>query len=186
MITPLLALVLMFAPQAQGEGQPSGVDSAPVEAAETIPPLPPELKSQFLELAVLQAWAANPDPSLLDQVTVLVSLLRADPVSASSSVQRTFGDPKVPSMQPVGSSQAVFISGPPVVVLEAVKRLQALDALTPAPKVRTRRLPNSANGTEEFDSFLPPDDLSKGFGFLIVGALGLGLAAVLFLRRMTR
>jgi hypothetical protein len=170
----------------QGELAPVTQLDPADQAAVSLPALPPELQSQYLELAELERWAASANPGPLADVTVLLPLKRADPVTASTSVQRTFDRAKAPDMQPVSTSRAIFISGPPVVVLEALTRLRALDDITPEPKVRSRLGKKPAQDADEFEEFMPNDGLSKGVGFLIAGMIGLGLAAVIFLRRMIR
>ncbi|MBC8404683.1 MAG: hypothetical protein H8E15_05630 [Planctomycetes bacterium] len=145
---------------------------------------------KLIEMAELERLASLADPGE-ERVTVLLTLLRADVVSASSSVARTFDRPNVPSMQPVSSSHAVFISGTAAVTYEAVRRLRALDEATPeaAPKKRYGSKDSAEIGRELTDGNSAEqvgEKMQSSITFLIAGIAGVAIFAALMMRRMFR
>lgn len=197
-MSALLSLLLLAgaAAPAQAETQPPAERPAEDAVAESIQqpvtdPTPsaaaaaqlPEGVAPLVPLDELDARAAA-DPAR--PVTVLLPLARADVVASAATVERTFARDQV-QLDPVSSSRAVFVSGGAAVVAEAVKRLRQLDDVTPEAPVRPRR--NPAQQPEDrpvLDDYAPDtDSLRSGVGFLIAGVIGLVLAAILLVRRMT-
>jgi len=175
--TFLLAMASLNAPS-YGAIQLDG--SSPPAIEETATQAHPELPGEapLIERAELDSRATSQPDS---QVTVLVSLERADAVSASTSVDRTFDRASGLKLQSVGSSNAIFVSGAANFVLEATRRLEALDAATPERRVIRRKASEPddlPSGTEEQLS-----SVANGIGFLIIGTIGLIFAALLALRR---
>jgi hypothetical protein len=145
---------------------------------------------KLIEMAELERLAALADPGE-ERVTVLLTLSRADVVNASSSVARTFDRPNVPSMQPVSSSQAVFISGTVAVTYEAVRRLRALDEATPepAPKKRYGSKDSAETASDMIDNSnteAAGEKMFQSINILVAGIAGVAIFVVFMMRRMFR
>ncbi len=134
--------------------------------------------SRLVELTEAARLAVGSSEEQQERVTVLVQLLRADPVSSSTSVERTFSKPNQLDLESVSTSKAVFVSGPAVLVHEAVLRLHKLDQATPDPPPRQPR--RVANGEIEDAQESPAPGLSS---LLVLGLVALGLFVVVVLAR---
>lgn len=162
----------------QGAGEESS------SAAEPLPPLP-QNEARLIPLAEL-ANAADEA-----KVAVLFPCERADASTASRTVLQSFEIRSV-SMQPDQRANAIFISGEAWRVREAVTRLRALDELTPErpePPARRAGPPSNLGETEALEvaeGYAADAEATASMaGFAIAGLIGLALAAVLLVRRMT-
>ena len=150
-----------------------------------------EVEGRLVELDALEQLASQSDLDSPETVTVLLPLLKADIVHSATSVERTFTGKDKPNIEPVSSSQAVFITGRPAMVLEAVARLKALDEATPEPKERSRFPAKSSNNPpldpEEIAKFGPDvDSISGGLSIFGIGVLLILVLAVVLLRSSFR
>ncbi|MCH2101660.1 MAG: hypothetical protein MK209_07030 [Planctomycetes bacterium] len=119
-------------------------------------------------------------------VTVLFVFERAEAVSASSSVSRSFQNARAIRVQADARSNSVFVSGAAEVVREAIVRMRALDEATPdAPQRPVRQKPGPAEGPmgviEDYGA--SADRATSRAGSLIAGLVGLVVLGVLLVRR---
>ena len=141
----------------------------------------PEGESRMIALSELEEAAAGTD------VTVLFVFQKAEAVSASSSVSRSFQNQRAIRVQADARSNSVFISGAAELVREAVTRMQALDDATPEPQPRpVRQKPGPAEGPMSVveDYGADATQATSRAGFLIAGLVGLAVVGILLARRL--
>lgn len=188
----LLLLVLSFAqqqvpndnlvsPPTEAE-QSAGEQASAAAEAET--PLPNN-EARLIPLAELTDAADDA------RVAVLFPCEKAEASTASRTVLQSFQVRSI-TMQADQRSNAIFISGEAWSVREAVTRLRALDELTPErpePPARRTGPPSNLGETEALkvaEGYAADAEATRSMaGFAIAGLIGLALAAVLLVRRMT-
>jgi hypothetical protein len=143
----------------------------------------PKGESRLISLEELKLSPAE------ELVTVLYHCKLADAVTASRSVMQSFSNPRALRVQSDARANAIFLSGTSVIVREAVRRMDALDAIQPKEPIR----PVRANHSSEDGPMDVIDSYNEGaastqtsIGFLIAGLIGLSLVGILLARRMVR
>lgn len=181
----ILTLFLALSTWAQEPGEPNAPESNPDEAiqepgAEALEPLS-DGESRLISLDELPEVPAG------NEVTVLFVFERAEAVSASSSVSRSFVNARTIRVQPDARSNAVFVSGRADLVREAIARMKALDEATPeAPPRPVRQKPGPAEGPMAVieDYGADASQATSRVGFLIAGLVGLAVVGILLARRV--
>jgi len=177
----LFALLLL---QTQVETLQEPEMPAPAEAAAVQEDsLLPKGESRLISLDELATMPAEMT------VTVLYHCKQADAVTASRSVTQSFTNPRAVRAQSDARANAVFLSGTSVVVREAVRRMDALDAIQPKEPIRPMRGKNaSVDGPMDVIDSYNEDAASAqtSIGFLIAGLIGLSLVGILLARRLVR
>jgi hypothetical protein len=146
----------------------------------------PALPKGESRLITLEELAASPAE---EPVTVLYHCKQADAVTASRSVMQSFTNPRSVRVQPDARANAVFLSGTSVVVREAVRRLDALDAIQPKEPIRPVRGNRSAadGPLDVIESYNEgAASTQTRIGYLIAGLVGLSLVGILLARRLVR
>lgn len=173
-----LMLVLFVAAQEPELGESSEPQTPPAAAAQEELP---EGESRMISLGELDGVSAGTD------VTVLFVFKKAEAVSASSSVSRSFQNQRAIRVQADARSNSVFVSGSAELVREAVARMQALDEATPEPQQRpVRQKPGPADGPMSVieDYGADATQATSRAGFLIAGLVGLAVVGILLARRL--
>lgn len=177
----LFALVLL-----QSEPAPPQEPEMPAPAASEVSQDEPTLPKGEARLITLEDLVQAPPE---EPVTVLYHCSKADAVTASRSVMQSFSNPRAIRVQSDARANAIFVSGTAVVVREAVRRLDALDAIQLKEPMRPARV----NRTSEDGPMDVIDSYNEGaasaqtsIGFLIAGLIGLSLVGVLLARRLVR
>ena len=174
-LLPILTLPLFAAAQ---EPIPPADSQAP--RAATAQEDLPKGESRMISLSELSAVSAGTD------VTVLFIFQKAEAVSASSSVSRSFKNLRAIHVQADARSNSVFVSGSAELVREAVARMQALDEATPTPQQRpVRQKPGPADGPMSVveDYGADATQVTSRVGFLVAGLVGLVVVGMLLVRR---
>lgn len=180
-VLSLFALVLLQAEPAPPQ-EPEMPAPAATEASQAEPALP---KGEARLISLEELVEAAPEAA----VTVLYHCKKADAVTASRSVMQSFSNPRAIRVQSDARANAIFVSGTALVVREAVRRLDALDAIQPKEPIRPVRVNRSTEDgpLDVVDSYHEgAAEAQTSIGFLIAGLIGLSLVGILLARRLVR